>query len=251
MMRLKGKVAIVTGGSSGIGRASAELFAREGARVVVADYKADSGRATAEAIKRAGGDAMFVQVDVSDSAQVQDMVQAALDAHGGIDILLNTAGILLFGTVLDTEEKDWRRVMDINLTGTFLVCRAVLPHMIKRGGGSIINLTSSTGAHDAGPNTVAYVSSKGGVALMTRAMAIDHAKHHVRVNAVAPGPTDTPMLRDALSPEQLAAFAATFPMGRLGRPEELANAILFLASDEASFVTGAILAVDGGQTAQV
>jgi NAD(P)-dependent dehydrogenase (short-subunit alcohol dehydrogenase family) len=250
-MRLKGKVAIVTGGSSGIGRASAELFAREGARVVVADYNADAGRATVETIKGAGGDAIFVQVDVSDAAQVRDMVQTALDTYGGIDILLNNAGILLFGTVLDTEEKDWRRVMDINLTGTFLVCKAVLPHMIQRGGGSIINLTSSTGAHDAGPNTAAYVTSKGGVALMTRAMAIDHAKDHVRVNAVAPGPTDTPMLRDALSLEQLAAFAATFPMGRLGRPEELANAILFLASDDASFVTGAILAVDGGQTAQV
>jgi NAD(P)-dependent dehydrogenase (short-subunit alcohol dehydrogenase family) len=141
--------------------------------------------------------------------------------------------------------------MSINLTGVFLCTKAVLPHMIEGGGGSIINLTSSTGAHDAAANAVAYVTSKGGVALFTRAAAIDHAQDNVRINAIAPGPTDTPMLRDNLSTEQLEAFATTFPMKRLGRPEELANAALFLASDESSFVTGAILAVDGGQTAQV
>ncbi|MGQ9502345.1 MAG: SDR family NAD(P)-dependent oxidoreductase [Anaerolineae bacterium] len=250
-MRLKDKVAIITGGGSGIGRASAELFAREGARVVVADFNEKAGQEAVTAIRRAGGEAIFVHVDVSDSAQVQRLVDTTLQTYGGIDILVNNAGILLFGTALDTSQQDWERVIAINLTGTFLVSKAVLPHMIARGGGSIVNLTSSTGAHDAAANTVAYVTSKGGVALLTRAMAIDHAKHNVRVNAVAPGPTDTPMLRDAMPPEQLAAFAATFPMGRLGRPEELARAILFLASDEASFITGAILAVDGGQTAQV
>jgi len=250
-MRLKDKIAIITGGGSGIGRASAELFALEGAKVVVADFNEKAGQETVAAIRQAGGEAIFVQVDVSDSAQVQRLVDTTLQTYGGIDILVNNAGILLFGTALDTSEQDWQRVVAINLTGTFLVSKAVLPHMIARGGGSIVNLTSSTGAHDAAANTVAYVTSKGGVALLTRAMAIDHAKHNVRVNAIAPGPTDTPMLRDALSPEQLSAFAATFPMGRLGRPEELAHAILFLASDEASFVTGAILAVDGGQTAQV
>ncbi|PWH20877.1 MAG: short-chain dehydrogenase [Ardenticatenia bacterium] len=250
-MRLKDKVAIITGGGSGIGRASAELFAREGAKVVVADFNEKAGQETVTAIRQAGGEAIFVQVDVSDSVQVQRLVDTTLRAYGGIDILVNNAGILLFGTALDTSQQDWERVIAVNLTGTFLVSKAVLPYMIARGGGSIVNLTSSTGAHDAAANTVAYVTSKGGVALLTRAMAIDHAKHNVRVNAVAPGPTDTPMLRDAMSPEQLSAFAATFPMGRLGRPEELARAILFLASDEASFITGAILAVDGGQTAQV
>jgi len=250
-MRLKDKVAIITGGGSGIGRASAELFARKGAKVVVADFNEKAGQEAVAAIRQSGGEAIFVPVDVSDSAQVQRLVDTTLQAYGGIDILVNNAGILLFGTALDTSLQDWERVIAINLTGTFLVSKAVLPHMIARGGGSIVNLTSSTGAHDAAANTVAYVTSKGGVALLTRAMAIDHAKHNVRVNAVAPGPTDTPMLRDAMSPEQLDAFAATFPMGRLGRPEELARAILFLASDEASFVTGAILAVDGGQTAQV
>ncbi|MCS7261674.1 MAG: glucose 1-dehydrogenase, partial [Anaerolineae bacterium] len=223
-MRLKDKVAIITGGGSGIGRASAELFAREGAKVVVADFNEKAGHETVAAIRRAGGEAIFVRVDVSDSAQVQCLVDTTLQTYGGIDILVNNAGILLFGTALDTSQQDWERVIAVNLTGTFLVSKAVLPHMIARGGGSIVNLTSSTGAHDAAANTVAYVTSKGGVALLTRAMAIDHAKHNVRVNAVAPGPTDTPMLRDAMSPEQLAAFAATFPMGRLGRPEELARA---------------------------
>jgi NAD(P)-dependent dehydrogenase (short-subunit alcohol dehydrogenase family) len=250
-MRLEGKVAIITGGGSGIGRATAEVFAREGAKVVVADYNADTGRETVQVIKDAGGEALFVEVDVSDSSQVQQLVQSALDAYGGIDILFNNAGVLLFGTVQDTEEEDWNRLMSINLTGVFLCTKAVLPHMIEGGGGSIINLTSSTGAHDAAANAVAYVTSKGGVALFTRAAAIDHAQDNVRINAIAPGPTDTPMLRLNLSTEELEAFAATFPMNRLGRPEELANAALFLASDESSFVTGAILAVDGGQTAQV
>jgi meso-butanediol dehydrogenase/(S,S)-butanediol dehydrogenase/diacetyl reductase len=158
---------------------------------------------------------------------------------------------LAFGSALETDEKTWNRVMAVNLSGTFWCCKAVLPQMIKRGGGSIINVSSSTGAHDAKGNTVAYVTSKGGVALMTKAMAIDHAKANVRINALCPGPTDTPMLRSVLSLEQMDAFAATFPMGRMGRPEELAYAALFLASDEASFVTGAMMAVDGGQTAEV
>ena len=250
-MRLEGKVAITTGGGSGIGRATAQLFAQEGAKVVVADYKPESGREAVQAIKDAGGDALFVEVDVSNPAQVQHLVQTALDAYGGVDILFNNAGVLLFGTILETQEEAWNRLMSINLNGVYLCSKAVIPHMIKRGGGSIINTSSSTGAHDVAPDIAAYVTSKGGVTLLTRAMAVDHAKDKVRVNAIAPGPTDTPMLRDNMSQEELDAFASTFPMKRLGRPEELAYAALFLASDEASFVTGAILAVDGGQTAQV
>ena len=250
-MRLRGKVAIVTGGASGIGRATAELFAREGASVVVADYNAEAGRDTVQAIRDAGGEALFVAVDVSDAAQVERMVQATLERYGGIDVLFNGAGILTFGTILDTDEKAWRRMMDINLTGHYLCSRAVLPHMIRRGGGSIINTSSSTGNHDGNGNAAAYVTSKGGVTLLTRCMAIDHAKDNVRVNAIAPGPTDTPMLRRNMTPEQVEAFAQTFPMRRLGRPEESAQVALFLASDESSFVTGAVIAVDGGQTAQV
>jgi NAD(P)-dependent dehydrogenase (short-subunit alcohol dehydrogenase family) len=174
-----------------------------------------------------------------------------MEAYGPIDILFNGAGILAFGTILDTDETTWQRVLSVNLTGTYLCSRAVLPHMIARGGGSIINSSSSTGAHDAAGNTAAYVASKGGVTLLTRAMAIDHAADNVRVNAIAPGPTDTPMLRENLSPAALEAFETTFPMKRLARPEELAHVALFLASDESSFVTGCVLAADGGQTAQV
>lgn len=250
-MRLENRVAIVTGGSAGIGRATALLFSREGARVVVSDYHEDAGMETVRSIEESGGDGLFVPTDVSKPDQVQAMVERALHEYDGIDILFNNAGILFMGTVLETDLKNWTRVMDINLTGTFLCSRSVLPHMIERGGGSIINMTSSTGAHDAAPNIAAYVASKGGVALLTKCMAIDHAKDKVRVNAIAPGPTDTDMLRDNLTREQLEAFQNTFPMKRLGKPEELAHAVLFLASDEASFVTGAIIAVDGGQTAQV
>jgi meso-butanediol dehydrogenase/(S,S)-butanediol dehydrogenase/diacetyl reductase len=250
-MRLEGKVAIITGSGTGIGRATAELFAREGAKVVVADNNADAGQITVQAIQAAGGEALFIEVDVSKSAQVKQMVQTVLDTYGGIDILFNNAGVLIWGTVLDTDEEAWNRVMSINLTGIFLCSKTVLPHMITRGSGSIINSSSSTGSHDAVGNIAAYVTSKGGITLLTKCMALDHMQDGIRVNAIAPGPTDTPMLRDNLSPEDLQAFVEAFPLGRLGRPEEVAQAVLFLASDEASFVTGAILAVDGGQTAHV
>ena len=250
-MRLKDKVALITGGASGIGRATAELFAQEGARVAVADYSKEGGQDTVKAIQEAGGDAMFTPVDVSDSAQVTHMVDAVLQAYGRIDILFNGAGILYYGTVLDTDEQAWNRVLSINLTGTYLCCRAVLPHMIRQGGGSIINVASTVGAHDACANAVAYVTSKGGVTLFTKAIAIDHAKQGVRVNALVPGATDTPMIRNAIAPEALEALAASHPIGRLGRPEELAKAVLFLASDDASFVTGTAMYVDGGQTAKI
>ena len=249
-MRLKDKVALVTGGASGIAKATAELFGREGARVAVADYSPE-GRATADAINAMGGEAIFVQTDVSDSAQVTRFVEQALRTYGRIDILFNAAGVLLYGTVLETDEQAWQRVLSINLTGTYLCCRAVLPHMIRQGGGSIINVASTVGAHDACANAVAYVTSKGGVTLFTKAMAIDHAKQGVRVNALVPGATDTPMIRKALSPKDLDALAASHPIGRLGRPEELAKAVLFLASDDASFVTGTAMYVDGGQTAKI
>ena len=251
-MKFNNKVAIITGGGSGIGQATAELFARQGAGVVVADYDAAKAAQVADGIKAAGAKALAVEVDVSKAGMVADMVQKTLDYFGGIDILFNNAGILVAGSVLDLAEEDWSRVIDVNLTGVYLCSKAVLPHMIQRGGGSIINASSSTGAHDAIENAAAYVSSKGGVALLTKAMALDHIRDNIRVNAICPGPTDTPMLRSFFSsPEEVRQFGESFPIGRLGQPAELAQVVLFLASDEASYVTGALIAADGGQTAHV
>ena len=169
----------------------------------------------------------FAELDVSQPSQVSRVVQTTLDKFGGLDVLFNGAGILAYGTVVETELEMWEKIVSINLTGTYLCCRAVLPHMIRQGKGAIINVASTTGSHDACARAAAYVSSKGGVTLLTRAMAIDHAKQGIRVNAICPGPTDTPMLRKAMTPEQLDAFARTFPMGRLGRPEEIAGAAVF------------------------
>ncbi len=219
--------------------------------MLVADANVMGGLETVAQICAAGGKAIFAELDVSRPAQVSHTVAKTFDELGGLDILFNGAGVLAYGTVLETAEQEWARVLAINLTGTYLCCRAALPYMIKQGHGSIINVASTTGSHDACARAAAYVSSKGGVTLLTRAMAIDHAKQGIRVNAISPGPTDTPMLRNAMTPEQLEAFAKTFPMGRLGRPEEIAGAALFLASADASFVTGSVLYVDGGQTAEI
>ncbi|MGA2205711.1 MAG: SDR family NAD(P)-dependent oxidoreductase [Terracidiphilus sp.] len=250
-MKLQNRIALVTGAASGIGQAVAVRFAAEGAAVMAADTDDKNGRETVERIRAAGGRAEFFHLDVSSADQARRAVQQTIDSLGGLHILFNGAGILAYGTAVETSEEIWNRIMAVNLTGTFLCSQACLPHMIAQGKGSVINVASTTGAHDACAHAVAYVSSKGGVTLLTRAMAVDHARQGVRVNAICPGPTDTPMLRNALTPDQLEAFAKTFPMGRLGRPEELAGAAVFLASDDASFVTGALLYVDGGQTAEV
>ena len=250
-MRLPSQVALVTGGASGIARAVAIRFAREGAAVMVADASEDGGRETVEQIRASGGRAHFAHLDVSQPELVRQVVETTIDQLGDLHILFNGAGILTYGTALETTEDAWNRMMAVNLTGTFLCSKAALVHMVAKGRGVIINVASTTGSHDACAHAAAYVSSKGGVTLLTRSMAIDFAKQGIRVNAICPGPTDTPMLRNALTPEQLEAFAKTFPMNRLGRPEEIAGAVLFLASEDASFVTGALLYVDGGQTAEV
>lgn len=250
-MRLPSQVALVTGAASGISRAVAMRFAREGAAVMVADAGERGGMETVDQIRAAGGKALFARLDVSQPDQVRQVVQRTIDELGDLHILFNGAGILSYGTVLETTEDAWNRMMAVNLTGTFLCSKAALAYMVAKGRGVIINVASTTGSHDACAHAAAYVSSKGGVTLLTRSMAIDYAMQGIRVNVICPGPTDTPMLRGALTPEELDAFAKTFPMNRLGRPEEIAGAALFLASEDASFVTGAVLHVDGGQTAQV
>jgi NAD(P)-dependent dehydrogenase (short-subunit alcohol dehydrogenase family) len=250
-MRLSSQVALVTGGASGIARAVAVRFAQEGAAVMVADASERGGMKTVEQIEATGGKARFAKLDVSQTEEVTRVVERTVEELGGLHILFNGAGILSYGTVLETTDDAWAKMISINLTGTFMCSRAALAHMVTRGCGAIINVASTTGSHDACAHAAAYVSSKGGVTLLTRSMAIDYAKHGIRVNAICPGPTDTPMLRNALTTGELEAFAKTFPMGRLGRPEEIAGAALFLASEDASFVTGAVLHVDGGQTAEV
>jgi NAD(P)-dependent dehydrogenase (short-subunit alcohol dehydrogenase family) len=250
-MRLPSQVALVTGAASGIARAVAIRFAQEGAAVMVADAGERGGIETVDQIRASGGKALFAHLDVSQPEPVKRVVERTIDELGDLHILFNGAGILTYGTALETTEEAWNRMMAVNLTGTFLCSKAALAHMVVTRRGTIINVASTTGSHDACARAAAYVTSKGGVTLLTRSMAIDYAKHGIRVNALCPGPTDTPMLRNALTPEELQAFAKTFPMNRLGRPEEVAGAALFLASEDASFVTGAVLHVDGGQTAEV
>lgn len=250
-MRLPSQVALVTGAASGIARAVAVRFAQEGAAVMVADASERGGEEAAEEIRASGGKAVFAHLDVSDRNQVEEAVQRTIDELGDLHILFNGAGILAYGTALETPDDVWNRMMAVNLTGTFLCSKAALAHMVEKGRGAIINVASTTGAHDVCARAAAYVTSKGGVTLLTRSMAVDFAKQGIRVNVICPGPTDTAMLRNAMSAEELEAFAKTYPMGRLGQPEEIASAALFLASEDASFVTGAVLYVDGGQTAEV
>jgi NAD(P)-dependent dehydrogenase (short-subunit alcohol dehydrogenase family) len=251
-MEFEDKVVVVTGGGAGIGLATAEAFAAEGAKVVIADYDAAAARKAEKYLTAKGSRALAVAVDVSDPGQVKQMVEETLRAFGGIDVLFNNAGILFGGSIINTSFEDWNRLMAINLGGVFLCSKFALPHMISRGSGSIINVSSSTGAHDAKQDLAAYVASKGGVAMLTKAMALDHIKDNVRVNAICPGPTETPMLRGFFETEdQMHAFGEQFPMGRLGLPVEIAQVVLFLASSKASYVTGAVIAVDGGQTASI
>ncbi len=250
--RLAGKVALITGAGSGMGRAAAELFAREGARVVVSDLLIDAGNATVDAVHAAGGEATFVRADVSQWNDCVAMVRSAVDTYGGLHVLYNNAGIFPAddGGVLDTPESTWERVMDVNLKGVWLGCKAAIPVLRDAGGGSIVNVASFVALMGAATAQIAYTASKGGVLAMTRELAVEYARQGIRANALCPGPIETPLLQELLAdPQRRARRMVHIPMGRLGRAEELAKAALFLASDDSSFMTGAALVVDGGITA--
>jgi NAD(P)-dependent dehydrogenase (short-subunit alcohol dehydrogenase family) len=253
-MRLANKVCVVTGGGSGIGRATCRLFAAEGARLVVADKNEAAAEAVAGECRAAGAEAVALGIDVSRAADAERMVAETLRAFGRLDVLVNNAGYGIAGSVLDTDEKAWDDLMAVNVRGVFLCSKYAIPAMKAQGGGTIVN-TASVVASIGIRNRAAYCASKGAVAALTRAMAIDHVDDGIRCNAIAPGTIDTPYFDDILrrSPDPEAvrrALAARQLLGRLGTPEEIAAGILFLASDESRFATGSILTLDGGMTAQ-
>jgi NAD(P)-dependent dehydrogenase (short-subunit alcohol dehydrogenase family) len=249
-MDLSGTTALITGGTSGIGRATAELFANQGAAVAFTGRDEDRGTALAELIRAGGRDALFVRADVRSAVDCATTVHETLAAFGRIDVLVNNAGTYVPNDALGCSEEEWDAQVDTSLKGTFLMSKAVLPHMIERGSGSIVNNASGWGLV-GGAEAVAYCAAKGGVVLLTKAMAIDHGPQGIRVNAVCPGDTETPMEyadaeRKGWTWNQYVEWASDRPLGRMGAPEEVAKAILFLASDDSSFITGAALPVDGG-----
>ncbi|MYE90157.1 SDR family oxidoreductase [Candidatus Poribacteria bacterium] len=247
-MRFQGKSVIVTGGASGIGKATAKQFASEGANVVIADINLD-GQAVAEEIgQETQTEIFFVQADVSKAGDADHLIQETLRQHSQLDILHNNAGILVVGDVTTISEADWDRCIDINLKSVYLVSRYAIPAMQQTGGGVIIN-TASTAGMSGGSGYSVYGASKAAIILLTQCMALDFAKHNIRVNAVCPGPTATPMIvsSDADRQSTLDRWAAELPIGRAGEPEDTAKAVAYLASDDASFVTGSAFVVDGGR----
>ena len=254
-MRLKNKVAIITGAGSGQGRAAALIFSREGARIAVSDWKPELGDETVTLVKKAGGEAIFIRSDVSDSADVQNLVRITVSTYGRIDILYNNAGVgfsspLSMSDVINTPEADWDRVIAINLRSMYLTAKYGIPEMLKTGGGSIIN-TASIAALIGSEAAHAYTAAKGGMVALSRALAVEFGPKNIRVNCICPGAIDTPMIAPVIDPLKKSGepFMRS-PIRRLGMPEDIANCALYLASDESSFMTGATLVVDGGYIAQ-
>jgi meso-butanediol dehydrogenase / (S,S)-butanediol dehydrogenase / diacetyl reductase len=250
-MRLKDKVAIITGGGSGFGEVTGRLFAREGAAVMLADLNSAAARAVSESIQAEGGKALWVETNVTSSESAAAMVKATLDHFGQVDILFNNAGIEGWGSVTDSDEATWERIFAVHVRGPFLCSKYTIPAMIERGkGGSVINVSSVAGLVGL-QNMSAYSAAKGAIISLTRAMATDFAQHNIRVNCIAPGTTMTPLGKRLIendTPEKLAQRLSRYPMGRFGEPEEIARSVLYLASDDSSYTTGTCLVMDGGLT---
>lgn len=243
-MRLEGKIALITGFGSGLGRAIAIRFAAEGVSVMGTSTTDAKGKETLEMIKRNGGEALFRAGDVRRTEEMKKVVEEAVTNFGGLDIAVNSAGVRTNGSIIEITEEDWDRTVDTNLRGVFVVSRLAIPEMVKRGGGVIINISARSGmTGQAG--RAAYCASKGALITLTEAMAEDHAPQKIRVNCICPGPTRTPMV-DTSTLEKMARYAKRVPLGRIGEADDIAQAAVFLASDEASHVTAAILPVDGG-----
>lgn len=251
-MELDGKIAVVTGGSSGIGRAISELFAKEKAQVVIADI--NSGEETVKAVLNGGGIAAYIRTDVRDSTQVQRLIEETVAKYGGVDVLCNNAGIDVKRNLIDTSEDEWDMILDTNLKGPFLVSKYALPHMIARKKGVVINIASQMGLV-ATENLSAYCASKGGLIQLTKVIAVENARHGIRANCICPGPIQTPGLDKTFNlehkPEEAKmSFMKKVPLNRFGKTEEIAQAALFLASDRSSYMTGQSLVVDGGYVIQ-
>ncbi|MBP1934471.1 SDR family oxidoreductase [Ammoniphilus resinae] len=254
MDKLQGKVAVVTGAAMGIGRSTAVLLAKEGAKLVVADINEEQAAETVRQIQEVNGEAIFVKTDVSKSSDVQNLIETAVDRFGKIDVLHNNVGIALGANVVETTDELWTKVIEVNLAGVYRGCKYAIPHMIRNGGGNIVN-TTSVQALAGFEGWAAYAASKGGIISLTKQVASEYAKHNIRVNCVAPGTIDTPMnLKVFEEAEDADALRDTWnkmhPLGRFGKPEEIAEVVLFLASDSSSFITGQCIVADGGITSK-
>ncbi len=250
MARLEGKVALISGGARGQGAVEAQMFAEEGARVVIGDILDEQGRQTEAQLRELGYEVTYVHLDVTSESDWEAAVQAAVSAYGKLDVLLNNAGILIRKNIEETTEEDWDRIFAVNAKGVFLGTKAAIPAMREAGGGSIINISSTAGLVGSPNGSASYTATKGAVRLFTKSTAIQHAGEGIRCNSIHPGPIETDMIADTLNdPANMALRMQRLPLGRVGKPSEIAYGAIYLASDESSFVTGSEVVIDGGTTA--